>query len=260
MISLKGISLFIIVLLLMGWKSSCLLTTPEKETDPLMLSCQKFATLYQSIGDSTITPDSAATAFKELFRELRQQTYTFRPACLQEVDSGFIFPVRGYYPQSSIGGRGKGYRPDGFDFFDSRVRKSHPAHDLFIRDRNNDAVDDVRCEHVDVLAFTGGVVLGTRENWTPDSQWRGGNCIWVYNPCLESLFYYAHNHTIDVKPGQWIKTGEILGKMGRTGFNAYPPRSTTHLHFMQLKITEEGLPVPVDPYRQLLEARVVDWE
>ncbi len=262
MFPVKAVLLFFTLFLAIVWKSSEPLYAPshEEETDPLMLSCRKFETLYQNIGDSTITPDSASLAFKTLFLELRQITEPFWQDCRKDLADGYVFPVRGYYPKSSIGGRGKGYRPAGFDFFDSRVRKSHPAHDIFIKDRNNDGIDDIMCEPVDVLAFTGGLVLGIRQDWTPESQWRGGNYVWIYNPCLDALLYYAHNSTVDVRPGQWVKTGDVLGKMGRTGFNAWPPRSPTHLHFMYLKITDEGLPEPYNPLTQLMEAKVVEWE
>lgn len=260
MFPVKAALLFFALFLAIFWKSSAPAFAPPAEADPLMLSCRKFETLYQNIGDSIITPDSASVAFKALFLELRQLTDPYRNDCGEDLKSGYIFPVRGYYPKSSIGGRGKGYHSAGFDFFDSRVRKSHPAHDLFIKDRNNDCIDDVMCEQVDVLAFTGGLVLGIRQDWTPQSQWRGGNYIWVYNPCLNALLYYAHNNSVNVQPGQWIKAGDVLGKMGRTGFNAWQPRSPTHLHFMYLKITDEGLPEPYNPLSLLMDSKVVDWE
>ena len=260
MFPVKAALLFFALFLAIFWKSSAPAFAPPAEADPLMLSCRKFETLYQNIGDSTITPDSASVAFKALFLELRQLTDPYRNDCGEDLKSGYIFPVRGYYPKSSIGGRGKGYHSAGFDFFDSRVRKSHPGHDLFIKDRNNDCIDDVMCEQVDVLAFTGGLVLGIRQDWTPQSQWRGGNYIWVYNPCLNALLYYAHNNSVNVQPGQWIKAGDVLGKMGRTGFNAWQPRSPTHLHFMYLKITDEGLPEPYNPLSLLMDSKVVDWE
>lgn len=245
----------------LGSRSSCVSQDVAADpVDPLMETCNRFQALYQSIGDSSITPDSASLAFRKLFLDIRKLTVPFEEQCREDLKKGYVFPVRGYDPRISIGGKGKGYRPTGFDFFDSRVRKSHPAHDLFIRDRNNDAIDDVMCQEVDILAFTAGFVLGTKENWIPESQWRGGNYVWVYNPALNALLYYAHFKTVNIQPGQWIKAGDVLGKMGRTGFNAQMPRSTTHLHFMYLNITEEGLPEPYNPYQQLLNGRVYPWE
>jgi hypothetical protein len=261
MISAKVFWGVLTFLTLVIWQGVPFLREPAEELDPLMRSSERFEDLYQAIGDSSITPDSAEHAFKVLFLDLKRHTSSFEKECREDLArSGYVFPVRGYSPKSSIGGRGRGYKPNGFDFFDARIRKSHPAHDLFIRDRDNDAIDDVMCEPVDVLAFTGGFVLGTKEDWSPESQWRGGNYIWVYNPCLDALLYYAHNSTVDVRPGQWIKAGDVLGKMGRTGFNAQQARSTTHLHFMYLKITEEGLPEPFNPLGELMNSTVLDWE
>ena len=257
---LKAVLLFLTLLFVMIRQGTISTDDTQTITDPILLSTQKFKQLYQNIGDSTITPDSAAVAFKTLFLDLKRLTLPAMTECQEDLKDGYVFPVRGYSPRSSIGGRGRGYRPKDFDFFDSRVRKSHPAHDLFIRDKDNDGIDDVMCEPVDVLAFTSGVVLGIREDWTPASQWRGGNYVWIYNPCLNALLYYAHNSTVDVRPGQWVKAGDVLGKMGRTGFNAQQPRSTTHLHFMYLKITDEGLPEPFNTYTQLLNSKVIDWE
>lgn len=261
MVRLKAAQLVLPILLVVGWQGSCVSReVAETKVDPLIETCERFRTLYQSIGDSSITPDSASLAFQILFLDLKKLTSPFHSQCKEDLTNGYVFPVRGYTPKSSIGGHGRGYRATNFDFFDSRVRKSHPAHDLFIRDRNNDAIDDVMCQPVDILAFTGGYVLETIDNWTPESQWRGGNVVWIYNPCLDALMYYAHNSTINVKPGQWIKTGDVIAQMGRTGFNAMQPRSTTHLHFMYLKITEEGLPEPVNTYKQLLDSRVLGWD
>lgn len=259
MIPLNGAWHFIMLFIAMLQQGSLLRKEYVPVIDPLELNIQKFQTLYQNIGDSTITPDSAEAAFKALFLDFKELTQTQLANCEEDLKKGYVFPVRGYPPRLSIGGRGRGYRPKDFNFFDSRIRKSHPAHDLFIRDRDNDGIDDVMCIHVDILAYTSGLVLGIREDWTSASQWRGGNYVWIYNPCLNALIYYAHFHTVDVKPGQWVKAGDILGKMGRTGFNAQQPRSTTHLHFMYLNITKEGLPEPVNTYTQLLNSRVIDW-
>ena len=257
----KTVFMFWVLFLSLAWKSVVSWRSPAKETDPLQSSCRKFETLYQNIGDSTIAPDSAAAVFKTLFLEIKALTDPFKKDYAKELaEEGYIFPVRGYNPKSSIGGRGRGYRPTNFNFFDSRIRKSHPAHDLFIRDKDNDSIDDVMCEQVDVLAFVGGLVLSVRQDWTPESQWRGGNYVWIYNPYLNSLHYYAHNNAVTVRPGQWVRAGDILGKVGRTGFNAQQPRSTTHLHFMYLKIKDDGSPEPYNPLSQLMTAKVLNWE
>ena len=46
-----------------------------------------------------------------------------------------------------------GYRSDGFDLFDMDVKGSHPAHDLFVYDKNQDNLDDRTWKPVEVLAY-----------------------------------------------------------------------------------------------------------
>jgi len=58
-----------------------------------------------------------------------------------------------------------------------------------------------------------------------------------------------------VAPGQWVQSGQKLGEIGRTGFNAYKTRSPTHLHLMYLQLQPNGLPQPLDPYKWLLTAK-----
>ena len=70
------------------------------------------------------------------------------------------------------------------------------------------------------------------------------------------LVYYAHNSKIDVVPGQWVNAGDKIAEMGRSGFNAFLPRSPTHLHLMVLGLTDTGLPIPVNTYAWLLNSEV----
>jgi hypothetical protein len=42
-----------------------------------------------------------------------------------------------------------------------------------------------------------------------------------------------------------VHGGAVIGTLGRTGTNAFPPRSPTHLHFMLLRAADMA---PVDPY------------
>lgn len=216
--------------------------------------CNTFRQIQIDIRDYVITPDSAKTAFQAVIRDLRL-AYD-RDSCLAVDSSYFVFPVQGYFPRESIGGRGRGYRPNGLDLFDMNAKGSHPAHDIFIRDRNQDNLDDRTWEPVNVLAFTAGLVLATETSWKYDSELRGGNWIWIYDPCLDMLFFYAHNNIVSVKAGQWVNAGDKIAEMGRSGFNAYKQRSPTHLHLMSLKLTEQALPEPYNTYEWMLEARI----
>ncbi len=176
----------------------------------------------------------------------------------------WVFPVRGY-TQAAIGGsRGEGYRGAGaYDFFSGNSHGGHPAHDIFIRDRNFDELDDRGATPVDVLSVSGGLVICVNPAWTADSMdskriqpIRGGIYVWVYDPASDRLFYYAHLRSACCGPGMNVKPGDKLGEIGRTGKNAVPKRSPTHLHFMCLSF-RDGNPKPVDIYSDLLRAEVV---
>lgn len=219
----------------------------------------RFERLYEDVATQLITPDSARVVFKKLFTDIRY-AYNAGSGCGTIDDSTyFVYPLRGYHPAGSVGGGGKGYRPKGFDLFDMKVRGSHPAHDLFIKDRNRDNIDDLICQQVDVLAFTHGMVMNVKSDWTSDTLRRGGNFVWIYDPCLDGLFYYAHNSCISVEPGEWVEAGQKIAQVGRTGFNASKDRSPTHLHLMFLKLNEEALPEPYDTYAWLKASTVRAW-
>ncbi|GAB3723318.1 hypothetical protein GCM10028816_12260 [Spirosoma lituiforme] len=225
--------------------------------------CQQFQTLYTKIREQSVTPDSARLQFSSILQGLHarfrsMESYkqdSLQRDSLRRTGVYFNFPLRGY-STSAIGGKhGEGYRGNGFDLFDYNVRGSHPAQDIFISDRNQDNIDDKTNKPVDILAMSQGLVLAIETGWRPGSDYRGGNWIWVYDPLLHGLFYYAHNSEVNVAPGQWVKAGQKLAEMGRTGFNAYKPRSPTHLHLMYLQIKPDGLPQPINTYDWLLTAK-----
>lgn len=226
--------------------------------------CQQFQTLYTQIREQGITPDSARQRFRSIVRGLQERFRNGSAAThdslqrdsLRRTGRYFAFPLRGYSPRAIGGTHGEGYRATGFDLFNYKVRGSHPAQDIFIADRNQDTVDDNTGEPVDVLAMSNGVVLGIETGWQPGSDYRGGNWIWVYDPVLNGLFYYAHNTVVAVTPGQWVGVGQKLAEVGRTGYNAYKTRSPTHLHLMYLQIQPDGLPQPQNTYDWLLTAKL----
>lgn len=233
--------------------------------DPTLYSyCQQFQTLYTQIREQTVTPDSARLQFSQIMHGLQarfRSLESYRQDSLQRdslrrTGLYFTFPLRGYTTSAIGGTHGEGYRGTGFDLFDYTVRGSHPAQDIFISDRNQDIIDDRTGQPVDILAMSHGLVLGIETGWKPGSEYRGGNWIWVYDPVLHGLFYYAHNSEVDVLPGQWVTAGQKLAEMGRTGFNAYKSRSPTHLHLMYLQIQPNGLPQPINPYEWLLTAKL----
>lgn len=246
--TIKRVAGIILILSVSGWINQA------EPSEKINESCAAFQQIQMDIRDNVISPDSARAAFRAVMIELRKNVG--RDTC-RAIDSAyFVYPVKNYTARESVGGRGKGYRGDGFDLFDNNVRGSHPAHDLFAKDKDQDNLDDRTWKPVDILAFTSGIVLATETGWKYDSEYRGGNWIWIYDPCLDGLFYYAHNNIVEVQPGQWVNAGDKIAEMGRSGYNAYQKRSPTHLHLMFLQLDEYGMPMPYNTYDWMLQATV----
>ena len=229
--------------------------TEEKTPNRIMVIGKSFQELNSKIRERSISPDSARLHFQEIVKELREVTAP-RKATICKDSIRFIFPVKSYTPRS-IGGNGSGYFPRHYNMFDHSANNSHPAQDVFIRDLDGDNIDDRTCQPVDLLAMRPGVVIAVETNWQPDSEYRGGNFIWIYDPCMDGLFYYAHNYTVAVKVGDEVTIGQKIGEVGRTGMNAAKHRSQTHLHLMYLQLLPDGLPEPRNTYDWLLKAQLV---
>ncbi|CAN5593191.1 hypothetical protein BH10BAC5_BH10BAC5_07310 [soil metagenome] len=172
-------------------------------------------------------------------------------------DDEWIFPLKGYGPAAIGGFRGSGYIAGGFDFFDNNSG-GHPAHDIFIADSDQDGIDDITGKSVEILSMSGGIVVETRTDWTPDqTDIKGGNIVYVYDNYTNGLFYYAHMKKVLVKVGDLVKPGTTLGLVGRTGKNAYPSRSPTHLHLMYVR-SHNGDLVSEDLFKDLLRVKVIN--
>ncbi|WP_229244055.1 M23 family metallopeptidase [Emticicia sp. CRIBPO] len=214
----------------------------------------RFKNLLVSIREQTLEPEAAREEFKSIMREVRQAYPA--PAELKGSE-GIVFPLAGSN-YTAVGGGGTGYRDVGFDLFDHTVSGSHPAHDIFILDRNYDCVDDRKNKYIDIVSVGNGIVLATEKNWQDTSSYRGGNYVWVYDFERGGLWYYAHHRKVVVEPGQIVAPGDKLGEVGRTGFNAINKRSDTHLHLMFLALEEDLLPCPVNHFAWLKQAKTVE--
>jgi len=206
--------------------------------------------LYLKIRDSEISKEEAMKTLKSL-EPLLKDYYT--KSWSKRSGNRLGFPLKGYGP-SAIGGKGgDGYQPEGYDFFDGNRHKGHPGHDIFVRDKNQDGLDDLTGKPIEVISVSSGTIVSINSNWQPSSPIRGGNYIWVYDPIKSRYYYYAHLDEIYVKVGQIVSKGERLGTVGRTGVKAYPKRSPTHLHFV-VHHSVAGYPKPINPYPELIRA------
>ncbi len=207
--------------------------------------------LYLNIRDRLISNLEAQEKLKRLEASLNL-LYSRTTTGLEQNDR-LCFPLKGYGP-SAIGGReGSGYQTSGYDFFDGNQHKGHPGHDIFIRDKNQDCLDDRTGKPVEVVSASPGIVVSLNDRWEPSSPIRGGNYVWVFEPAKGRYYYYAHLGEISVKVGQVVSKGESLGLVGRTGVNAYPKRSPTHLHFV-VHQSRDGYPKPINPFKELVAA------
>ena len=207
--------------------------------------------LYPKIRDRLISREEARAKLNVLEIQLRDNGSKYRRGGREEK---LAFPLKGYTSHSIGGKGGSGYQPRGYDFFDGNDHRGHPGHDLFIFDKNQDGIDDKTGKPVEVISASPGIVVSTNGGWQPSSPIRGGNYVWVFDPVTGRYFYYAHLEEIYVAVGQIISRGATLATVGRTGLNACPSRSPTHLHFT-VHQSADGYPKPINPYRELVGNR-----
>jgi murein DD-endopeptidase MepM/ murein hydrolase activator NlpD len=214
--------------------------------------CDEFNELNTKVRDGLISRDEARNEIRTLLPKIKE--YFSQNGGTEISDKDWVFPLRGYTSVSIGGVNGSGYKSKGYDYFDGNKHGGHPAHDIFIHDRNQDNIDDITGKPVDVLSVSNGVVVACEPDWVPESDLRGGKYIYIYDPSYEGIFYYAHNSKIFVKPGDIVQAGDKIAECGRTGLNAYKKRSPTHLHLMFLQV-EDGYPKPENIYNELLNAK-----
>jgi len=213
-------------------------------------ACVEFDTLNTAIRDGQIGQADALNELRRLLPQLKEH-YASSGAPLYNRQE-WQFPLEGYDLKSS-GNSGKDYVASGYDYFAGNRHGGHPSFDLFIRDRNQDNLDDQSGRPVNVLSLTGGVVVALATEWDSRSMLRGGKYVWVYDPAEELLVYYAHNRDILVSLGDILKPGDRIATVGRTGLNALKKRSPTHLHLTCLRL-QDGYPRQENIYRNLKSA------
>ncbi|MFA5403961.1 MAG: M23 family metallopeptidase [Ignavibacteria bacterium] len=210
--------------------------------------------IMRQVRDKKLNRKSAVDSMNSFIEELNLYIIKNNPKVYKK--SEWVFPVKGY-TSSAIGGKnGSGYVVADFDFFDGNTG-GHPAHDIFISDKNQDCLDDYTDKPVKILSMSGGIVVETRKNWTSEMMdIKGGNIVYIYDNFTDALFYYAHMNKVEVSVGDFVYPGMILGTMGRTGKNAFPSRSPTHLHIMYVK-NYNGDIKSANLYDDLLKAKII---
>jgi murein DD-endopeptidase MepM/ murein hydrolase activator NlpD len=221
---------------------------PRALAQDIKTICQQINRLNDQVRDNQLTKTVAKNKFKELINGLDK--FTKPPT----TDLSWSFPLQGYKANAIGGAHGNGYSDKGYSYFDGNKHAAHPAHYIFINDRNQDVLDDKTSQPVNVLALADGIVIACCNEWNEHSVLRGGRYIWIYHPQLHIISYYAHNREIIIAPGDEVKQGQKIAEVGRTGFNAFKKRSPTHLHFGTYKLID-GLPVPFNCYSELLKAK-----
>jgi len=211
--------------------------------------CAEFDALYAAIRDQRIDRASALARARELLPRIREY---YAAHAGTRSPSAWRFPLDGYGAESIGGKNGSGYQPNGYDWFDGYKSRGHPGHDLFVHDSNQDTLDDRTGRPVDVRSIADGVVVAYSPEWNPESGLRGGKYVYVYSVDAGGLFYYAHNRSIAVKPGDIVTAGQVIATVGRSGKNASERRSPTHLHVMFLSVGDDGYPRPRDIYADLI--------
>ena len=214
-------------------------------------TCIKFNTFYDEVLKGSIKKSDAQKQFDELVKQFKLWLVARDKLIIQKTN--WVFPLQGYNYRATGGSNGNGYSDKGYRFLDGNRHGAHPAHDIFINDKNQDNLDDKTYQVVNVLAVDDGYVIACTNQWDTLSNLRGGRYIWLYHPSTGLFTYYAHNRAIFVKPGDEVTQGQKIAEVGRTGFNAFKKRSPTHLHFSTFKLAD-NIPVPYNSFNQLKKA------
>ncbi|KAB2879497.1 M23 family metallopeptidase [bacterium] len=213
--------------------------------------CNQWNALYEKIQYGSVDRKENGKVLRHIVKELRELLSV-------PQDSIFYFPIEGYNV-ASVGGNGSGFIERKYNFLHGNAHRGHPAHDIFIHDADQNGLDDNTGKPAYVLAMTDGIVLGAKADWTEQDTLRGGNYLMLYNPNLDRYYYYAHNNQILVQVGDIVQAGTRIATVGRTGRNASPKRSSTHLHLMVLQITDEK-GKPYNYYQELVTAKRMETQ
>ena len=109
--------------------------------------------------------------------------------------------------------------------------------------RKHQGIDIFASKGTPVVAITDGVIVERAHTRI------GGKVLWLKSAAHGWTAYYAHLDKQNVREGQYVRKGEVLGTVGKTGNARYTP---AHLHFGIYKASG-----PVNPYPYVKNAQKV---
>jgi hypothetical protein len=125
------------------------------------------------------------------------------------------------------------------------------AQTFVVGDANRDGKVDATGVPAEVLAPGPGVILEAEGTWKgkrkPERVSLYGNQVWIYLPRVDVLLGYLGLGTVPVKVGDVVKTGAVLGTVGRTGELGSSRKSPTQLRVVAFTGAKEGQFLPIDP-------------
>lgn len=101
--------------------------------------------------------------------------------------------------------------------------------------RKHEGIDIFAKKGTPVVAICDGIIVS--KGTTP----RGGKVLWLQSNEHPVSVYYAHLDQHKVKHGQYVRKGQVIGTVGKTGNARYTP---PHLHFGIYKYTGAVNPLP----------------
>jgi hypothetical protein len=211
-------------------------------------ACYLWQSAERCVRDGSLPRRTARKAFRQAAAVILESRAWPQPV------TPWAFPLPGYGARDFDA---RSYKPQHFDYYKgTRGGAPHPAVDIFVHDRGQRMVDDRTGRPIHAVSAFEGLVLSAQPAWKPGDPWRGGVYCYVMEPASGRIAYYAHLKEVYVKPGQWLRAGEAVGEVGRSGTNALKRRSETHLHFMWMQF-KQGDFWPLNPTRRLVAARTL---
>lgn len=199
------------------------------------------------IRDRKIEKDAAIDSIKYFVTQAVNEYKAINS--LNTLKDDWVFPLIDW-TQVSYRTGGQDYKDKRFDYFQGGEYKDHPAHDIFILDKDSNGVEDSLGKKVTAVSMVNGVVISLLKGWKAGDFLRSGNYVKIFDPESQAIFYYSHLDSVFVNVGDFVKAGGPVAYIGRTGRKAF--RGKTHLHIAYYKIVA-GYPKPVDIIEELYE-------